>query len=53
MVTRAFVFSKSLKYLLIIFNIAIRSIVIAAVKWIGYPTETKQLEQITLITFLG
>jgi hypothetical protein len=41
-----------MKYILTIFNYIIRVIVIAACTWIGYPTETAQLERITTVTFL-
>jgi hypothetical protein len=44
--------AMSMKYVLTIFNYIIRVIVIATCTWIGYPTETAQLERITTVTFL-
>lgn len=35
-----------------IFGIILRTIVIAAVTWIGYSTQTKLIERVTIVTFL-
>jgi len=43
--------SNSISYVLTGFNYIIRTVVIIAVTWIGYPTETEQLERITSVTF--
>jgi hypothetical protein len=50
--TKASYFKSSLKYVLIIFNKILTFVVIYAVMWIGYRTETAQLERITMVTFL-
>ena len=52
LVFKTIAFSNSLKYVLAIFNFVIRTIVIMAVTWIGYATNTAQLERITTVTFL-
>lgn len=41
----------SLKYFITIFNFVLRTVVISAIAWIGYPTETQQLEETTKVTF--
>ena len=33
-------------------NYVLRMICIKLITWIGYPTETRQLEEITQVTFL-
>lgn len=45
-------YSSSLKYVLTGFNYLLRTFVIAVVTWIGYATNTAQLERITTVTFL-
>lgn len=45
-------YSESLKYVLTIFNYILRTVVIMVVTWIGYSTNTAQLERITTVTFL-
>jgi len=51
-VSKAEYYKSSLKYVLIIFNKILQHIVISAVNWIGYATETSKLERITVVTFL-
>jgi hypothetical protein len=48
----SYALSTSMKYVLTIFNYLIRLVVITTVTWIGYATETAQLERITTVTFL-
>jgi len=43
---------SSLSYLLTGVNFVLRKVVIALVTWIGYKTNTKELERITTIVFL-
>lgn len=43
--------SSSISYVLTGFNYILRTVVIMAVTWIGYKTETEQLERITSVTF--
>jgi hypothetical protein len=40
---KALLFKTCLEYSLTIFNVIIRTIVIYAVTWIGYETQTSQL----------
>lgn len=46
-----FVWLNSLKYFITGVNFFLRTICIALVAWIGYPTETEKLEQTTKVTF--
>lgn len=50
-ILEAFVWMTSLKYFITIFNFVLRTVVISAIAWIGYPTETRQLEETTKVTF--
>jgi len=49
---KSYILSTSFSYILIGFNYVLRTIVIAVVVWIGYATQTAQLERITTVTFL-
>jgi hypothetical protein len=51
-ISKANWFKSSLKFIIIIGNYIIKTCVIYAVKWIGYETLTKQLERVTVVTFL-
>ena len=46
-----FLMLNSLKYFITGVNFVLRTVCIKLVAWIGYPTETQQLEQTTLVTF--
>lgn len=46
-----FFWLNSLKYFITGVNFVLRTICIKLVAWIGYPTETRQLEQTTAVTF--
>ena len=43
---------NSLTYFIIIVNFVLRTVCIKLIAWIGYPTETQQLEKTTMVTFL-
>lgn len=45
-------FQQGLTYALSLFNQILRYLVIYAVTWIGYATETTQLSRVTIVTFL-
>jgi len=47
-----FAWLNSLKYIITGVNFVLRTVCINLVAWIGYPTETKQLEETTLVTFI-
>lgn len=47
-----FVWLNSLKYFITTFNFVLRTVCIALVAWIGYPTETQQLDETTKLTFI-
>ena len=47
-----FLWLNSLKYFITGVNFVLRTVCIKLVTWIGYPTETQQLEEITKVTFL-
>ena len=49
---KAMSFANSLKYVMTIWNTILRMIVIYAVTWVGYDTQTAQLERVTVVTFL-
>ena len=42
---------NSLKYFITTFNFILRTVCISLVQWIGYPTETQQLDETTKLTF--
>ena len=46
-----FVWLNSLKYFITGVNFVLRTVCIKLVQWIGYPTETQQLEETTKVTF--
>ena len=49
---RATSFQQGLTYALSLFNQILRYLVIYAVTWISYATETTQLSRVTIVTFL-
>jgi len=49
---KSMILGYSFSYILIGFNYVLRTVVIAVVCWIGYSTQTGQLERITTVTFL-
>jgi len=49
--TEVFLWINSLKYFITGVNFVLRTICIALVAWIGYPTETQKLEMTTKVTF--
>lgn len=48
---KAKTFKNGLEYSLSIFNVLLRYLVIYAVTWIGYETQTEQLQKVTIVTF--
>lgn len=52
LIIKATTFKTALEYSLTIFNVILRYIVIFAVDWIGYATQTELLERVTFVTFL-
>ena len=49
---KAYTLKSVASYSLTIFNIILRTVVIAAVTWIGYSTQTALIERVTIVTFL-
>ena len=49
---KAYSLKSVASYSLTIFNIILRTVVIAAVSWIGYSTQTALIERVTIVTFL-
>jgi hypothetical protein len=45
-------YHSSIAYVIILFNVFIRNIVIKGVTWIGYGTESEKVKKITIGTFL-
>jgi hypothetical protein len=45
-------FQNGLSMAISIFNVVLRYIVIFAVTWVGYSTQTATLERVTIVTFL-
>lgn len=51
MIFESKIWLSSLKYFITTINFVLRTVCISLVAWIGYPTETKQLEETTKVTF--
>lgn len=45
-------FAQSIKYFVLIFNIILRSGVIFIMSMVGYPTLSKEMQRVTIVTFL-
>jgi hypothetical protein len=51
-IIKAKTFKSGLEYSLSIFNVLLRYLVIYAVTWIRYETQTEQLQKVTIVTFV-